>query len=742
MGRIINSDEVHIRYKFLFQQARDIIMFIGIDGHIIDVNPIAIETYGYTKEEFLKMSIFDLRKSVKWTQKQMEIAMKMGISFETIHFKKDGTSFPVEVSSIGTVINEEQILISIVRNISQRKEAEIDLRTRYQDLFMNMHDGFAFYKIIYNDEKEPIDLECIEVNKTFEQIVHFEESHLCGVCFLDLFPVSGKYLIHKIKMSLKLNTKLENIKIDEFYYPANERWYSLSAYSPSEGYLVTIIKDIHEKKKAEIEFKKAIEAAEQANRAKSEFLANMSHEIRTPINGIIGMIDLALMSETNYSQKDNLLTAKICANSLLTIFNDILDFSKIEAGKLSLESVEMNLKNIMETTLKIYKPLATEKGIKVKCDYHSELLLHKFQGDPNRIQQIVNNLMSNAIKFTHKGVVTLRIEELHKTEKLVKLKFSVSDTGIGIAKGDINKLFKSFSQIDSSLTKQYGGTGLGLVVCKQLVEMMNGKIWVESKKDKGSTFHFTIFLERHCKTKKVESPRSQRKLKVLIVEDEYISQCVLTKMLEKRGYTIEIANNGLEALYLYKQSQYDIILMDIKLPELDGIETTKRIRAIEKDQECYTPVIALTAYGIKGDKEQVLSAGINYYLEKPINMSKLYSVIDRVLEEHSYKPSESKMDTIESIFLEQLHQSKNKKDHAHIVEEIKKQSNSLLEVIQYSNYLGIEQIAHRIKELANSIDAFNIKNLAFKIALAIRRGNIQDTMFHYEELKKEVLSIK
>lgn len=522
------AEEVRLRYDVLLQKATDIILFLTLDGDIIEANDAAVTSYGYTREELCSMNISMLREDAMATIALLQTAASSGLFFETTHLRKDGTLIPVEVNSKSVQLGERHILISIIRDITERKRYE-------RELIVSM------------------------------------------------------------------------------------------------------------------------ERAEAASLAKSEFLANMSHEIRTPINGINGMIQLALMEELPTQVRNDLKTAVKCVDMLLTVINDILDFSKMEAGKLEIIEESFKLSELLRDTMRIHAAQATDKGLVFNYVISSNTP-QLLRGDPNRITQILNNLVGNAVKFTECGginVTVSRTGELGEyNEKMdengsesgnryehehgrVELLFSISDTGIGISSDNMEKLFQSFSQEDSSITRRFGGTGLGLSISKQLVELMDGRIWVESEKGVGSTFHFTLllpFTPQDNGFKKKESdgnllPRAAQ-LKVLVVDDDPINQFVLKQLVKQKGCIADTAHSGIEALEILSRSEYDIIFMDMQMPGMDGIETTRRIR-IAEDSRRHTPIVAVTAHTLKGDRERYLREGMEDYLPKPIQVDDLFELIDQ-----------------------------------------------------------------------------------------------------------------
>lgn len=400
--------------------------------------------------------------------------------------------------------------------------------------------------------------------------------------------------------------------------------------------------DMHLKlKHTQDDLKRAKNLAEAAAHAKSMFLVNMSHEIRTPMNGIIGMVDILKQTKLNDSQKEFIDIIDISGENLLSIINDILDFSKIEAGQIEFENIKFNISNEICEVIKLLNLKTKEKGLSLTMIIHDSVPEFVY-GDPVRLKQILINLINNAIKFTSEGGVKIEIITKNIDELKVKILFKVIDTGIGISEVGKKKLFKSFSQTDSSTTRKYGGTGLGLAISKNLTNLMNGEIGVESEVGKGSTFWFTAVFKRAFE--EVKKPQAlvaeeekeikpEKQLKILVAEDNIINQKVAVFNIEKLGHKVNIAENGKIAFDNFKKNKYDLIFMDIQMPEMDGIEATKLIREFEVDtaKDKKMPIIAMTANVMKGDREKFIEAGMNDYIGKPFKINELSELIDKIM---------------------------------------------------------------------------------------------------------------
>ncbi len=533
------------------------------------------------------------------------------------------------------LIKDKNVLHSLLaRTSDDLKSALAELSKRAEELNTLL---FAIPALVYFKD---INLKYILVNKAFEDFSGLVTENIIGRTTGQIFPEYADADYTKIEH--------EVLKNGEPYYHIEERLTgeekpvilstNLAPVKNSAGKtigLVGVSWDITKQSEFQQALVKAKEAAEAGTRAKSEFLANMSHEIRTPLNGIIGMSQILSKTVIKPKTHEHLDIIIASGQSLLALVNDILDFSKIEAGLLTFESADFDLRKICREVEQVLRVKAQEKALEFQVNVSADIPAY-VNGDAHRLKQVWLNLANNAVKFTERGKVSIQIALAEDRETELVIKTTVSDTGIGMRANQIPKLFNSFEQLDASHTRKYGGTGLGLAISKKLVEMMQGTIGVESTVGEGSVFWFTACLKKTTHIPVPDKPEDAEneslvanKLHVLLAEDNLINQKVATFSLTQMGFTVDIANNGVEAVDKYMEGGHDLILMDVQMPEMSGFDATRAIRALENKagQTKRIPIIALTANAMKGDMERCIGAGMDAYLSKPFQQKDLQQLI-------------------------------------------------------------------------------------------------------------------
>ncbi len=486
--------------------------------------------------------------------------------------------------------------------------------------------------------------------------------------------------------------------------------------------------DITERVRYEEQLIEAKKIAEDAKKLQEQFLANMSHEIRTPMNGIQGMTDLLLETNLNEEQNDFTKTIKRSSDNLLVIINDILDFSKIQAGKLTIEKIDFKLIEVVDNIKAIFRQRVQERGLTFRFDIDQNVPA-TLKGDPFRLNQILVNLLGNAIKFTPGGGITINVSIQKQTPEEAVLDFSISDTGIGIQPDKINEIFESFTQASAETSRKYGGTGLGLAITRQLLELQGGSISVKSKINMGTTFKFSIpYHYSHTNNPAVfagNELKNYRSLlkgkKFLVAEDNEVNQKVIRHVLQKAGGHVDMANNGLEAVsFLKKSTSYNLIIMDLQMPEMDGYTATKYIR---NEMNLSIPIIAMTASALKGEKTKCLAIGMNDYMSKPFDVSNLYKRISELLNEEPTKPlliMETKTTTNENLFDLSLLQEMDDNEYiAEILTTYLDNTPGELRELQKAcsdiQFDAIYKMAHKLKGSAGLLYANGILRILSKI---------------------------
>lgn len=544
--------------------------------------------------------------------------------------------------------------LGIMTDISDLKSKETELLNS-----RNFLDAIIDHIPVMINVKEAPTLKIFKANQAAASFLGFTPEEMAGKDNYDLFPQELAAKLNdsdrKVLETGKLFSEIEIITDDAELCNLK---YVLASKVPildAEGeplYLLTVSEDITEVKRKEEELKYALNLAEEATAAKSQFLANMSHEIRTPMNAIIGMAHLALKTDLDARQNGYISKIHNAGTSLLGIINEILDFSKVESGRLELENIDFELPDVIGYAVDISGQTALDKGLRLSTEIPSDVP-YQLTGDPLRLGQILTNLLGNAVKFTESGEVVILVERISMVDSMVKLKFSVRDTGIGLSKESEGKLFQAFTQADSSTTRRFGGTGLGLAISRKLVEIMGGSLWVESEEGKGSTFAFTAWFgipsapDFGSRAASGSLPVVADKdyglagVRVLLAEDNEVNQQIAAELLIRQGMIIEIAGNGEEAVRrveeMSPEQPYQLVLMDLQMPVMDGFEAARTIRALEPG----LPIIAMTARSMQEERDRCYEAGMNGHVAKPVDPDILFAKIRRwTTDVHQEEPQE------------------------------------------------------------------------------------------------------
>lgn len=508
--------------------------------------------------------------------------------------------------------------------------------------------------------------------------------------------------------------------------------------------------DVTSFKKSEEELKSTIEVTEIASKTKEQFLANMSHEIRTPIHGIISLTQFILKTEINSEQKNYLNLIKKSADTLLVIVNDILDMSKIDSGKMTFEEVPFSLNDTIQATVAAFIPKTIEKNIEIKTAVSTELPEY-ISGDPVRLTQILNNLLGNAVKFTEKGYISIGATVLESNNENIVIEFTIRDTGIGIPAHKIGSIFESFTQAGADITRKYGGTGLGLNISKQLVEKQNGTIHVESVIDTGTTFivrmPFVISKDKPSKEEvHIENLNEiQKDLRILVAEDHDINRFIIEKILKEWGYKTEFAINGNEAVQKASESLFDLILMDVEMPEMNGYKATEVIRNEFTNDMKNVPIVAMTGNAMTGERERCLASGMNDYISKPFKPEELKQLILKLTVKDkkevintSVNDQTDKSEEMEAIsthqtdltFLKEISDNNEQFFVEFITMFLNNTPKSILDMkmsLMSSDWEGLRQAAHKIKPSFNYVGIKELNNLCAKIEeFARQKSNMEE----------------
>ena len=884
------------------------------DGHITFVNPKMAEMLGYTGEELLGKHWSETVAASHLEEVEEESKKRpqgMSSQYEAVLLHKDGREVPGLVSA-GPLFRDRKFVgtLSTFADITERVQAEEELKELLEQIerakqeWESTADSLPELVCLVDDRGR-----ILRANRTAEawnlgrvtdvKGQEFRELLHPGCanpsCYLDSF---WKEAWEKVIQGQFAQCEAYDEILKRHVLVRVQPWKAWKK-RPADGSTVVVVRDITERVRAEEALREAKEAAEAANRAKSEFLARMSHEIRTPIHGITGMTELTLDTELTPEQREYLGMVRASADSLLSIINDILDFSKIEARMLELEETNFDLRTTVEQTTETMALRAHKKGLELLCHIPPQIPT-ALVGDPGRLRQVLVNLIGNAIKFTEQGDVVVQVDVETNREEEAVLHFTVRDTGIGVPGDKQDVIFDAFRQVDGSTTRRYGGTGLGLTISKQLVELMGGRIWVESRLGKGSTFHFTTRLKKqarprralarpavlsegstelsravavnlqgmpvlviddnptnrlilremltnwgaevteaedglaglrelqrvqktsrpfrlilldnmmpemdgftvaervrddpvlkdvvvmmlssdsmhdsaaHCRelgiatymvkpikqsellnalltvlgaapeTKKVPTqviPHAigRPPLRILVAEDNAAGQLVAKRTLEKIGHSVQIADNGLEVLQALEGGDVDLVLMDVGMPEMDGFEATRVIREREASSGQHIPIIAMTAYAMKGDQEKCLEVGMDGYLPKPVSPEKLYGAIEGFLSPDRDRPSVPPVDLDAALEVvggdrELLHEAVE----LFFEQDYPRQLTALREGLDRQDARAVKRAAHGIKGALRSFGGQVASDVALRLEMMGREGDFSGAQGAVEELEAEV----
>lgn len=722
------------RLESIINSSIDGIIIVKADGTLARVNPAIEKMFGHKPSDLIGYSAAKLMSEENAALLRAGITSfietnqshLIGQSFESEGIDVNGNAFPIELSINEFHGGNERCFAAFIRNITERKMA-VDREKRALALFEEAVQSALDAIIIINEKGNVVSL-----NPAAEEIFGYKQNELRGKNMGE-FIVPEKYrsahsngMNHYLKTGEGpvLNTRIEIEGLHKSGTLFDLELAIKDIDGPDGKIFVGYARDITSRKRTELELLESKEKAEVANRAKASFLAMMSHEIRTPLNGVLGILGILQDEQLSPSQQRYVKTANSSGRALLTVLNDVLDFSKLEAGKLGIENRPFLIDPLVDSVVSLISPSASQKDIKIvsKID---KLVADAYIGDPDRIRQVLLNMASNAVKFTEAGEVSITVSKRKKAKAAGSsmIRFSVKDTGLGIPKEKHPELFAEFSTIDASYARKFGGTGLGLAISKALVTVMGGDVDFKSKLGSGSEFWFDIPLVEvdaadvfsHENAASSNQLRKAVNVRILVAEDNTTNQLVVTSHLEKLGATVEVVSNGLEAVEICTLKKYDMILMDVSMPEMDGLEATKRIKSGE-GKNIDTPIIALTAYALDEDRQRVMAAGMDGFISKPVSRVDLARVISQYFTPtegiDSVKKASTNMgnkllfdlNTIDPIFSDMDADS-----IAQLINEFKKDISKYLvsfeEGVKTNDVAIVEKATHGMKGVAGTFGA-------------------------------------
>lgn len=777
----------------VLQASGALVIVTDPDGRIIRSNRACEQVTGYSEAELKGKTFWDVfispqGKAATRARFDTLVSKKARLAFENEWINKSGEGRQISFSNAVLIGHDGRVehVVTTGIDITERHQTEQEL-LKSETLFRWIWEA-SRHPMALTDQSGII----LKVNEAFSAMVGSTLAAVEGWDIAALFLAEDQHAIRNYYSEHYASPGAEPCLGREFRFAnghsgAFDVSFTMVDLPGQPSQLLSIYSDVTVRKRVADELARAKEAAETANRdlveanryleetgrlaremaeraealssAKSEFLANMTHEIRTPLNGILGMTDLALQADLKPDQHEYIDLVRSSAEALLFLVNDVLDYSKYEAGKLALNQVEISLRTLMAEVL---KPLALRASLNsLRFEYVvSDDVPDHLIGDPRRLRQILMNLVSNAIKFTHAGkiAVSVRRESIHGSR--VALRFSVRDTGIGIPLEKHSLIFDPFTQADGSTTRKYGGTGLGLSIASGLVKMMDGRIWVESQPGQGATFYFTVTMsltgeKLAHRPPRLDLPRrrDKRNMRILLAEDNTVNQKLATHVLEREGHHVQVARSGREAIGMLQREEFDLVLMDIQMPELDGLQATAHIRQMERISGKRLPIVAMTAQTGDSDRQRCLKAGMDAYVSKPIRVAELMNLIESVVPGGCFMESKTDQKSLVEAQFPHL-------DEALALSRVGGDFELLREVVglfldDYPRALekirnalaandasGVEHNAHSLK---GSVSTFGAKGV-FEAALALekmgRGGNLSGAQDGLRTLEKALQDLR